>query len=315
MIHLTSRLKGGVTEQDVANMMNHFRDQLTQMQIQLQEEKDKSELLRKQVQTKNHDQGGIISAIRKGQMKEISPKKFTNLQTSGNFKSWSKTMKDFIFWHDKDSQQLLEYFEENWLMDERLSYKDVQNICEDREMGVQEDAALHMVIGAFLEGESKVLADTSELTDLHTMQSHKSGLELWRQLKYNFDRSSAFNVITILESVRSMSLVKNVQDVLPKISILEKAQQEYYKQAVASKDPEFIKMKAAGINVYPEMFKKADLLKILPEMMVNGMVCKSVSRIQRHHDPGEYKKHEPGEERAGRAPQNSDIGKGATRIL
>ena len=74
MIHITSRLKGGVTEQDVANMMNLFRDQLTQMQNQLQEEKDKSEQLRKQVQNKNHDQGGIISAIRKGQMKEISPK-------------------------------------------------------------------------------------------------------------------------------------------------------------------------------------------------------------------------------------------------
>ena len=69
MIHLSSRLKGGVTEQDVANMMNMFRDQLTQMQVALQEEKDKSEQLRKQVQNKNYDQGGIISAIRKGQMK------------------------------------------------------------------------------------------------------------------------------------------------------------------------------------------------------------------------------------------------------
>ena len=225
MIQITSRLQGGLTEQDVANMMNMFRDQLTQMQVQLQEEKDKSEQLRKQVQNKNHDQGGVISAIRKGQMKDISPNKITNLQTSGNFKSWSKTMKDFIFWHDKDSQQLLEYFEENWLLDERISYKDVQKICDDREMGVQEDATLHMVIGAFLEGESKVLADTSELTDMDAMQTHKSGLDLWRQLKYNFDRSSAFNVITILENIRSMSQVKNVQDVLPKIAILEKAQQ------------------------------------------------------------------------------------------
>ena len=75
MIHITSRLKGGVTEQDVANMMNMFRDQLTQMQNQLLEEKVKSEQLRKQVQNKNHDQGGIISAIRKGQMKDISPTK------------------------------------------------------------------------------------------------------------------------------------------------------------------------------------------------------------------------------------------------
>ena len=38
MIHITARLKGGVTEQDVANMMNMFRDQLTQMQNQPLEE-------------------------------------------------------------------------------------------------------------------------------------------------------------------------------------------------------------------------------------------------------------------------------------
>ena len=40
---------------------------------------------------------------------------------------------------------------------------------------------------------------------------------------------------------------------------------------MASKDPEFIEMRAAGINVYPEVFKKADLLKILPEMMVKEL--------------------------------------------
>ena len=30
-------------------------------------------------------------------------------------------------------------------------------------------------------------------------------------------------------------------------------------------------MKSAGLNVYPEVFKKADLLKILPDMMVNEL--------------------------------------------
>ena len=49
-LHLSTRLKGGVTEHEVTSMMNMFRDQLTQMQNALQEEKDKSEKLRKQVQ-------------------------------------------------------------------------------------------------------------------------------------------------------------------------------------------------------------------------------------------------------------------------
>ena len=194
-------------------------------------------------------------------MKVIAPKKYINIQTSGNFKAWAKTVKYIIFWHDQESQQLLEYFEEHWIMDERFSYTDIPKLCGDREVDTQNGAALHMVLGAFLEGEAKVLADTSELTDMTTMQSYRSGLELWRQLKYNFDRASAFNVMTILESIRGMAQVRNVQDVMPKIAMLEKAQQEYYKRAMASKDPEFIKMKAAGLNVYPEVLKKSGLIQ------------------------------------------------------
>ena len=37
---------------------------------------------------------------------------------------------------------------------------------------------------------------------------------------------------------------------------------------MASKAPEFVKMKSAGLNVHPEVFKKADLLNILPGMIV-----------------------------------------------
>ena len=38
-IHLSTRLRGGVTEQEITSMMNMFRDQLTHMQNALQEEK------------------------------------------------------------------------------------------------------------------------------------------------------------------------------------------------------------------------------------------------------------------------------------
>ena len=111
-------------------------------------------------------------------------------------------------------------------MDERLSYTDVAGLCRDRELDAQNDSALHMVVGTFLEGEARVLAATPELTDLQRMQTHKSGLELWRQLKYNFDRASAFNVITILENIRSMTQVKNVQDVQSNIAVLETKTQQ-----------------------------------------------------------------------------------------
>ena len=49
---------------------------------------------------------------------------------------------------------------------------------------------------------------------------------------------------------------------MPKMAALERAHREYDKAVVASKDPEFVKMHSSGLHVYPEVFKKADLLKI-----------------------------------------------------
>ena len=111
----------------------------------------------------------------------------------------------------------------------------------------------------------------AELRNPDDLEMHKSGLELWRLLKYNFDRASAFNVISILEVIRGMQPAKNIQDVLSKVTSLERAHQEYYRQAMASKDKEFVKMKTHGVSVYSEVFKKADLLKVLPDSIVKEL--------------------------------------------
>ena len=204
-------------------------------------------------------------------MKEISPKKYINVQSSGSFKVWAKSMKEFIFWHDAKSKELIEYFEQVWLADQKLTYADIKQGCLNKDVSPEVDAALHMVISAFLEGESKVLADTAELTDADSLTSHKSGLELWRLLSYNFDRASTFNIINIVEFIRSMQPAKNMSDVLSKMASLERVHQEYYKTAIVSKDPDFIKMKEHNISIYPEVFKKADLIKILPEAIVKEL--------------------------------------------
>ena len=39
----------------------------------------------------------IIEAIRKGHMKEIAPRKFSDTQKSGSFKLWAKEVKDIMF--------------------------------------------------------------------------------------------------------------------------------------------------------------------------------------------------------------------------
>ena len=59
-----------------------------------------------------------------------------------------------------------------------------------------------------------------------SLEVHTSGLELWRLLRYNFDRASDWNVITILENIRNMQAEKNVQDWLPKIIASEERHHE-----------------------------------------------------------------------------------------
>ena len=264
-LHLVMRLRGGMTEEEVKQMFERMNDQIQSLQAALAA----ATLSASSAGTKGS--AGIIDAIRKGHMREIAPKKFSNIQVSGNFKAWAKDMKEYIFWHDADAKGLIEYFEANWKTDDRLAYADIKQCCNDKGLDIEVDKILHMVMGAFLEGESKMLAETAELTDPDSMEMHKSGLELWRLLKYNFDRSSAFNVITILENIRNLQPAKNIQDVLPRITTLERSHQEYLKQAVASKDPEFVAMRASGVSVYPEVFKKADLLKVIPEAIVKEL--------------------------------------------
>ncbi len=87
-------------------------------------------------------------------------------------------------------------------------------------------------------------------------------------VKCNFDRASAFNVISMLDVIRSIQSAKNIQDVLLKVTALEMEHQEYYRQALAWKDKEFVKMRMHGVSIYPEVFEKADFLKVLPESIV-----------------------------------------------
>ena len=116
-----------------------------------------------------------------------------------------------------------------------------------------------------------MLADTAEVNNPQNLEMHKSDLELWRLLKYNFDRAPAFNVISILENIRNMQAAMNMHDVVSEVNVLERRREECFGQAVRSKEPEFVKMKTHGNSVYPEVFKKADLLKVLPDVMVKDL--------------------------------------------
>ena len=67
-------------------------------------------------------------------------------------------------------------------MGQRLSYES-RKYRANRKLGVDVGSALRMVNGAFLEGESKMLTDTAEVSNPKNLEMHKSGLNLWRTLE------------------------------------------------------------------------------------------------------------------------------------
>ena len=166
---------------ELQRALETVNQQVQQLNAALAGEKMKTDDLKKKLEHK--DQPSIVDAIRKRQMKDIAPKKYNNPQSSGSFKTWAKEMKDFIFWHDGRTKGLIEYFEEKWAMDSKLSYADMKQCVIDKSVDVEVDSALHRVLGASLEGEAKLLCETAELHDPDTLGMHKSGLELWRHLK------------------------------------------------------------------------------------------------------------------------------------
>ena len=121
---------------------------------------------------------------------EISLVEEVHQQVSGNFKSWAKDMNEYFLWHDRSIN-----------VDQKLSYEEIEKSCATRYLDVDVDSAMHMVIGAFLEGEFKMLADTAEVNKPKNLEMHKSGLQMWRLLKYNFDRALAFSATSNLESI------------------------------------------------------------------------------------------------------------------
>ena len=45
---------------------------------------------------------------------------------------------------------MIESFEVNWKMDERLTYADVNRCCAENSVKIEVDKALHMILGASL---------------------------------------------------------------------------------------------------------------------------------------------------------------------
>ena len=102
------RLRGGtaLSAEEITNAFVRMYAHLQQVQTALAAEQATTEL--HQNINRGGESGGIIGAIKRGQMKEISTNKYTNMQVSGYCKSWAKDMTDDLLWHAKFIKELIE---------------------------------------------------------------------------------------------------------------------------------------------------------------------------------------------------------------
>lgn len=88
---------------------NLMEAQMQQMQAALAQEQSENAELKDMLERKGaaNGDGGFINAIRRGQMKDIAPKKYASIQNSGNFQLWSRAMRDYRYWHDPGCKHLM----------------------------------------------------------------------------------------------------------------------------------------------------------------------------------------------------------------
>ena len=75
--------------------------------------------------------------------------------------------------------------------------------------------------------------------------------------------------MSVHESIRHTQEAKNILDVTSKVKPFERRHQEYDRQAEGSNESEFAKMKTHAISDYPEVFRKADLVTVLPDVSMS----------------------------------------------
>ena len=71
--------------------------------------------------------------------------------------------------------KLIEYLDSNWIMDQKVSYEEIERCVYNGNLDVDVDSAPHMVMGPFLEGgESQMLADAADVNDPNNLEMHNS---------------------------------------------------------------------------------------------------------------------------------------------
>ena len=190
IIHLQSCLRGGMFHlPSNVNTPEGLMATLSTWSTKLHELQAEKENLKNEV-GRGTSNKGIRKVIQSGS-KELVPKKFQSVGQSGSFMAWAREVKDYARMADPTTLELFrlgESLDEVWDLNTDIP-KELEELDKD----------LHYFIARFLDGETKLLSLNAEIGELD--KEHKSGSESWRLLIFNYEKKSAYNVVSVVEMI------------------------------------------------------------------------------------------------------------------
>ena len=139
-------------------------------------------------------------------MKEVSRQRHTPTCTSSLGPKTGRTTSSGTTDPSRSSSSTLTATD--WIMDQKLTYEEIEKCSSNRKLDDFVDSALFLVRSVPGRRDQDACGN-GQGQQPKNLDMHLSGLELWILVKYNFDRASAFHVICILESIRNMQAVQD----------------------------------------------------------------------------------------------------------
>ena len=215
----------------------------------------------------NEDKPTGIKKIVLDKSSTLKPDSFENESKGKLFRHWAKEYKNWIGIIDKDTKILLEWAEKfgaKKIGMEELKQgvrdtpgnldKSPQEIDAIFERVSVQNGYLHFTLMSSTDGEAKETVRSCE----------DNGVEAWRELNYRWNRKTTFGATQVAELVRKVTQAKNVGEIYGKINQLSQLYLEYEKHSEEIKDANGKVMEERQLK-YHEVFKKSDLLRVVPE--------------------------------------------------
>lgn len=161
---------------------------------------EKTRKMRQSKATQNIGQADSSGACQTCHKKDTSSKLCSIVQVWGSFQALSGSLRDFWCWHHLRCKKFLEDFELQWSKEQRPTHERISEICAAKLMDPEMDSALHIVVGAFLERDARVLSERAEVMMANGSSKHKYCLY--------------FGAAVVLDMTRGMQPAKTIQDVM-----------------------------------------------------------------------------------------------------